>query len=208
MAARRRLRPHGENISPDNEPHFTELIVELDKQNFAPPAAPIYIGGIKSSRGDRMAQEQQPAIVRQPTDEQIRAAFEAYTLAVGKVAHAWNYLHEKLGQLFAVITGADREIALAIWYSTDSDRTPPNMLKRQLLPQLLNAGRHFQRPWIISSGCLIVPTRSPNPATTRSTPMLTLHWRTRGWWIGNGGVILSWAPTSEKVDGKKAHRRI
>jgi hypothetical protein len=72
--------------------------------------------------GDRMAQEQQPVIVRPPTEEQVRAAFEAYTLAVGKVAHAWNYLQEKLGQLFAVITGADRAIALAVWYSTDNDR--------------------------------------------------------------------------------------
>jgi hypothetical protein len=76
-----------------------------------------------------MAQEQQPVIVRPPTEERVRAAFEAYTLAVGKVAHAWNYLHEKLGQLFAVITGADREIALAVWYSTDNDRAQRNMLK-------------------------------------------------------------------------------
>ena len=30
--------------TPDNETHFTELTVGLDKQNFAPPAAPIYIG--------------------------------------------------------------------------------------------------------------------------------------------------------------------
>jgi len=45
------------------------------------------------------------------------------------VAHAWNYLHEKLGQLFVVISGADRDIALAIWYSTDSDRTQRSILK-------------------------------------------------------------------------------
>ena len=64
-----------------------------------------------------------------PSDEERKAAFEAYTLAVGKVAHAWNYLHEKLGQLFVVVSGADRKIALAIWYSTDSDRAQRLMLR-------------------------------------------------------------------------------
>ena len=74
-------------------------------------------------------QESQPHIVKWPSDEETRAAFEAYTLALGKVAHAWNYLHEKLGQLFVVISGADRNIALAIWYSTNSDRTQREMLR-------------------------------------------------------------------------------
>ncbi len=72
---------------------------------------------------------QQPRIVKVPTDEQIKVAFEAYTLAVGKVAHAWNYLHERLGQLFALLTGADRGIALAVWYSTDNDRAQRKMLR-------------------------------------------------------------------------------
>ena len=31
--------------TPDNESHFTELTAELAKQNFAPPATPLYIGG-------------------------------------------------------------------------------------------------------------------------------------------------------------------
>lgn len=31
--------------TPDNESHFGDLTVELEKQNFAPPAASIYIGG-------------------------------------------------------------------------------------------------------------------------------------------------------------------
>ena len=31
--------------TPDNESHFAELTAELAKQNFAPPAAPLYIGG-------------------------------------------------------------------------------------------------------------------------------------------------------------------
>jgi hypothetical protein len=31
--------------SPDHETHFADLTAELAEQNFAPPAAPIYIGG-------------------------------------------------------------------------------------------------------------------------------------------------------------------
>jgi hypothetical protein len=35
--------------TPDNESHFAELTAELIKQNFAPPAASIYIGGNRSA---------------------------------------------------------------------------------------------------------------------------------------------------------------
>lgn len=64
-----------------------------------------------------------------PSDEEMKIAFETYAVAVGKVAHAWNFLHERLGRLFVIVTGADRAIALAIWYSTESDRTKQKMLK-------------------------------------------------------------------------------
>jgi hypothetical protein len=33
------------HCTPDNESHFTDVTVELTKENFAPPAAPIAIGG-------------------------------------------------------------------------------------------------------------------------------------------------------------------
>jgi hypothetical protein len=35
--------------SPDQETHFEDLTVTLAEQNFAPPAAPIYIGGARPS---------------------------------------------------------------------------------------------------------------------------------------------------------------
>jgi hypothetical protein len=35
--------------SPDHETHFADLTAELAEQNFAPPAAPIYIGGNQPS---------------------------------------------------------------------------------------------------------------------------------------------------------------
>jgi hypothetical protein len=35
------------HCTPDNESHFTDVTIELAKENFAPPAAPIAIGGNK-----------------------------------------------------------------------------------------------------------------------------------------------------------------
>ena len=68
-------------------------------------------------------------IVTAPSIEDIRRAFDPYVAAVGRVAHAWNYLHEKLGQLFVAVTGADRGIILAVWYSTPNDRAQRRMLR-------------------------------------------------------------------------------
>ena len=35
------------HCTPDNQSHFTDVTIELTKENFAPPAAPIAIGGNK-----------------------------------------------------------------------------------------------------------------------------------------------------------------
>jgi hypothetical protein len=69
-------------------------------------------------------------IVKYPTDAEVRAAFEAYVTGVGKVAHAWNYLHERLGALFAaVLNTPDRNVAAAVWYSPYVDRVQREMLR-------------------------------------------------------------------------------
>ena len=70
-----------------------------------------------------------PNIVRWSTFEDTIEAFDAYVAAVGKVAHAWNYLHEQLGVLFVAVTGMERNVALANWYSVRSDRAQREMLK-------------------------------------------------------------------------------
>jgi hypothetical protein len=64
-----------------------------------------------------------------PPDSEIAATFLAYAAAVGRVAHAWNYLQERLAQIFVSVTAADRSIALAIWYSTENDRAQRKMLE-------------------------------------------------------------------------------
>lgn len=68
-------------------------------------------------------------VVSFASDGEVKIAFETYTTALGKVAHAWNFLHERLGRLFVAVTKMDRAVALGIWYSTDSDRTKQLMLK-------------------------------------------------------------------------------
>src|SRR5271170_2413510 len=35
------------HCTPDNQSHFTDVTIELAKENFAPPAAPIAVGGNK-----------------------------------------------------------------------------------------------------------------------------------------------------------------
>jgi hypothetical protein len=58
--------------TPDHESHFAELTADLTKQNFAPPAAPIYIG-----RG-------------QPASSVFFAGFEAHWGAPDLVNHLYH----------------------------------------------------------------------------------------------------------------------
>ena len=71
-------------------------------------------------------------VLATPSEELARLHFEAYALALGKVAHAWNYLFESLGRLFVPIAGGNPHVATAIWYAPDSDRTKVDMLKEAI----------------------------------------------------------------------------
>jgi hypothetical protein len=60
----------------------------------------------------------------------VMAKMEPYVMALGKVAHAWNYLQEALGQLFCAVTGLENDsTGQAIWHSTSNDRTQREMLR-------------------------------------------------------------------------------
>jgi hypothetical protein len=73
------------------------------------------------------------AMVPHATDEDIKTKMEPYVMALGKVAHAWNYLQEALGQLFCAVTGLEQDNAgQAIWHSTSNDRAQRNMLSAAL----------------------------------------------------------------------------
>ncbi len=68
-------------------------------------------------------------ITRWPTDEEMEVAFEDYVSALGKVAHAWNYMQEALGNLFVTVAEIDHFVGLAVWFSTQNDRTQREMLR-------------------------------------------------------------------------------
>jgi hypothetical protein len=44
-------------------------------------------------------------------------------------AHSWNHLQDALGQLFGLVAGMNHWVALAIWYSSRSDRAEREMLR-------------------------------------------------------------------------------
>jgi len=76
-----------------------------------------------------MENEAEPRIVRVPSDDEMKAAFDAYALALGRVAHSWNYLHEQLSHLFCDVTLMDAATGHAIWHSSVVDRSQQAMLK-------------------------------------------------------------------------------
>jgi len=59
----------------------------------------------------------------------VDAVMEPYVMALGKVAHAWNYLQEMLCELFCSVTGLENNTGQAIWHSTTNDRAQREMLR-------------------------------------------------------------------------------
>jgi hypothetical protein len=79
------------------------------------------------------------APVRPQTTKEIKEAseeaFDLYTSAVGRVADAWNMLHESMAELFwRIVGGHEYRITAAVWYSSYSDR-----FQRQMLEAAINA---------------------------------------------------------------------
>jgi hypothetical protein len=75
------------------------------------------------------------AIIKIPTPEALAQVFEDYTLAVGKVAYAWNDFHEQLARLFVAVIMAEGtpQTGYAIWYSLDNDRIKRTILKAAIV---------------------------------------------------------------------------
>ena len=48
---------------------------------------------------------------------------------VGLIAIEWNSMHNRLGQIFAHVTGLDKDVAYTIWNSIESDRKQRKILK-------------------------------------------------------------------------------
>jgi hypothetical protein len=152
--------------------------------------------------------EDRPVLnVAWPTDEQREEAFNKYALAVGKVAYAWNYLHEKLALIFVAVMDMDRQVALAVWYSTYNDRK-----QRAMLKAAVNAAASGHWPnstakddivWMldrIDGACQTPKQRSP--------PILYLHRRRKGRRPRNGRCFLPRTPKRSETSGEKLIDRV
>jgi hypothetical protein len=54
---------------------------------------------------------------------------EPYFLALGKVAHAWNLMHEELAQMFCYVARMDNSMGLSIWHALRSDKSQRDLLE-------------------------------------------------------------------------------
>jgi hypothetical protein len=66
-------------------------------------------------------------------DDAVDAKMKPYVMALGKVAHAWNYLQEALGQLFCSVTGMDNHMGQTVWHSVTSDRAQRGLLRAAIM---------------------------------------------------------------------------
>ena len=72
------------------------------------------------------------AVLRNVPIEDIEEVFAAYCLALGKVAHSWNYMQEELSRLFVICSGMRAEISHAVWNALKSDRSQRDILRAAL----------------------------------------------------------------------------
>src|ERR1700738_505896 len=63
-------------------------------------------GVCKRVKEDSMAEEPGTGFIKWPTDAEVRAHFDDYVTAVGRIAHAWKNLHERLGAIFVQMVNA------------------------------------------------------------------------------------------------------
>jgi hypothetical protein len=80
---------------------------------------------------DTMVEEPIRIGIPMPSVEEQKAVIDAHALAVGRVTQSWNLLQDTLASIFVQVLGGDgvRQLAFAIWFSSDSDRVQNRMLK-------------------------------------------------------------------------------
>lgn len=62
--------------------------------------------------------------------DSMDGGLEPHALAIGRIALAWNELHEVLGQIFAqLFTKSHGDTSMSIWNALDSDRTQRKLLR-------------------------------------------------------------------------------
>jgi hypothetical protein len=97
-------------------------------------AIPIFVHGVSSvaqlPRNISVILQMKGHVIKVPSQKQLERQFRPYAVQLGKLVFAWNRLHEKLSVLFWKVTGIQNDIAIAVWYSTDSDRAQRQMLRK------------------------------------------------------------------------------
>jgi hypothetical protein len=91
--------------------------------------------GRRLRSGDRCMAEQPSEPVKRTADLEVQKpdSFDQYAAAVGNVAYVWNYLHERLAEIFAaVMNPCPGEMSLAVWYSSRNDHSQRLMLEAAL----------------------------------------------------------------------------
>jgi hypothetical protein len=99
--------------------------------------------------------------------KRARKAMNPYVSGVGNVCYSWNRLVETLGHIFVDITKMDDpQVAQAIWYSLDSDRTQMKILEAAInatpedrwLPRLPLAREDLQ--WLVKKSMDLADARN------------------------------------------------
>ena len=84
-----------------------------------------------------------------PTQEELDAAeiaLRPYFLALGRVAHFWNHLHEELGKLFCSVSCLELYHGMSIWHELKSDRSQRDILRGIVQTRLQEEDWTKQRP--------------------------------------------------------------
>ncbi len=81
---------------------------------------------------------------RPPSEKMMDRTFAPFAMEIGKLTRSWNMLQENLGEIFArIVNDANRNIPLAVWYSTQNDRAQREMLRRAYASfGAINSRRH------------------------------------------------------------------
>lgn len=62
----------------------------------------------------------------------LSEAYSRHFEAIGRIAHAWNELHENLCSLFVQLSMIDQGVGASIWFSLQSDRSQRNLIRAVL----------------------------------------------------------------------------
>jgi hypothetical protein len=93
----------------------------------------------------------EPNIVKWPGWEELDQRFEPYAAQLGWLTYSWNSLHDRLGQLFWILTGLQNgKIPLAIWNAVKNDRSQRDIVRATTREALVaNQSVYEEIKWVL-----------------------------------------------------------